>query len=76
MQNFDMDITFRAVGSDQPETSAEHQSELNVTAMHENMCFECDMCFDDVNVTAMHENMFCHHRYCLHCMGEYVESIR
>eukprot|EP00253_Pinus_taeda_P014236 PITA_14236 len=42
MQNFDMDITFRAVGSDQPETSAEHPSELKE---------ECNMCFDDVNVT-------------------------
>eukprot|EP00253_Pinus_taeda_P015883 PITA_15883 len=70
-----MDITLRAVGSDQPETSAEHQSELNVTAMHENMCFECDMCFDDVNVTAMHENMFCHHRYCFRCLTLYVKAM-
>lgn len=35
---------------------------------------KCNMCFEDVNVNGMHKNMFCHHRYCLRCMGRYVES--
>jgi len=87
-----MAITFRAVGSDQPETSsitggdvsdnsgaeinfrlADHQVEMTIIGGPD-VKEKCNMCFEDVNVNGMHENMFCHHRYCLRCMGRYVES--